>query len=280
MLRNVASRVAWVGRTASMVFGLALVLALIFGALSVAVAHTGSAGLFHLNHNNLTTALTTLTGNVNGSALQVVNTNAGTNDTALNLSVQSGEAPMRVNSQTRVANLNAALAGQADSAASAAFASNAANSDKLDGKDSSELPGTVVQTKAITGNTSDAETFGTLVFVTIPVTMTTTSSTQQLVGVVSAPLKTDTNIVVMNYGLCYRQAGTTNPLVLFYGGNETVQAAVTTTTQTWTTAQTKVVGLAGSWDVGFCAQNSSNNAATLEGDGKASGWIEVVNPTP
>jgi hypothetical protein len=46
MLRKVASKVAWVGRTASMVFGLALVLALVFGALSVALAHTGSAGYF------------------------------------------------------------------------------------------------------------------------------------------------------------------------------------------------------------------------------------------
>ena len=37
MLRNTASKVAWVGRTASMVFGLALVMALVFGAVSVLV---------------------------------------------------------------------------------------------------------------------------------------------------------------------------------------------------------------------------------------------------
>jgi hypothetical protein len=213
---------------------------------------------------------------------EVQNNDAGADDTALSLKVQANEPPMRINSQARVANLNAALAGRADSAASADFAdnaNNAQNADRLDGKNISELPGTVVQTEAITGNTTDTVPFGTLVFVTNPVTVTTTSPTQQLVGVASAPLKTDTNIVVMNYGLCYRQAGTTNPLVLFYGGNDTVQATVTTTTQTWTTAQTTVVGLAGSWDVGFCAQNSSNNVATLKGDGKASGWIEVVNPT-
>jgi len=280
MLRKVASKVAWVGRSASMVFGLALVLALIVGVASMAFGANG--GNFILGRTNVATIVTRLAGpdGVNGAMFEVINNNAGTDDTALSLKVQPGEPPMKVNSQTRVANLNAALASQADSAASAAFASNAANSDKLDGKDSSELPGTVVQTKGITGNTSDVETFGTLVFVTNPVTVTTTSATQQLVGVVSAPLKTDTSIVVMNYGLCYRQAGTTNPLVLFYGGNDTVQATVTTATQTWTTAQTKVVGLAGSWDVGFCAQNSSNNAATLKGDGKANGWIEVVNPTP
>lgn len=40
MLRSAASKVAWVGRTASMVFGLALVLALIFGVASMAAGAT------------------------------------------------------------------------------------------------------------------------------------------------------------------------------------------------------------------------------------------------
>jgi hypothetical protein len=38
MLRTVASKVAWVGRTASMVFGLALVLALVLGIATMALA--------------------------------------------------------------------------------------------------------------------------------------------------------------------------------------------------------------------------------------------------
>jgi len=268
----------WVGRATVFLVGLAVILAVVFGVASAAFGANG--GNFLLGRTNVATLITRLAGpdGVNGAMFEVQNNNAGADDTALSLKVQSGEPPMSVNSQTRVANLNAALAGRADSAASADLASNAADSDKLDGKDSSELPGTVVQTKAITGNTSDVATFGTLVFVTNPVTVTTTS-TQQIVGVVSAPLNADGGTVVMNYGLCYRQAGTTNPLVLFYGGSDTVQGTVTNITQSWTTAQTKVVGLAGSWEVGFCAQNSSNNAATLKGDGKAGGWIEVVNPT-
>ena len=36
MVRNALSKVAWVGRTASMVFGLALVLALVFGVAAMA----------------------------------------------------------------------------------------------------------------------------------------------------------------------------------------------------------------------------------------------------
>lgn len=279
MVRSTVKKVMWVGRATVFLVGLTVILALVFGIASAAFGANG--GNFLLGRTNVATLITRLAGpeGVNGAMFEVQNNNAGADDTALSLKVQANEPPMKVNSQTRVANLNAALAGQADSAASAAFASNAADSDKLDGKDSSELPGTVVQTKAITGNTSDVTTFSTLVFVTNPVTVTTTSSTQQLVGVVSAPIKTNTSIISMNYGLCYRQAGTTNALNLFYGGSDTVQGTVTTTTQSWTTAQTKVVGLAGTWEVGFCAANSSNNAANLMGDGKASGWIEVVNPT-
>jgi len=52
-------------------------------------------------------ALTKLTGNVNGAAMQVENPNTGTDDTALSLAVQPGEAPKTVNSDTKVANLNA-----------------------------------------------------------------------------------------------------------------------------------------------------------------------------
>jgi hypothetical protein len=42
-------------------------------------------------------------------------------------------------------------------------------------------------------------------------------------------------------------------------------------------------GAGGSGHVGsrfLCAQNGENNAVTLGGAGSASGWIEVVNPTP
>lgn len=53
---------------------------------------------------------------MNGPTLKLVNKNAGTDDTALRLEVQPGEAPISVNSSTRVDSLN---------------------SDQVDGKDSS-----------------------------------------------------------------------------------------------------------------------------------------------
>ena len=116
MLRSVGSKVAWVGRTASMVFGIALVLALVFGVASMALGANGQAWI--LGQNNAATAITKLAGaaGVDGPLLQLTNNNADANDTALDLRVQAGEAPMSVNSDTKVADLNA---------------------DRLDGKDQS-----------------------------------------------------------------------------------------------------------------------------------------------
>ncbi len=105
MLRSAASKVMWVGRATVFAVGLAVILALVFGAASVAFGATG--GNFVLGQTNVASALTKLTGNVNGAAMQVANTNPGLNDQALNLTVNPGEAPMRVNSDGRVTNLNA-----------------------------------------------------------------------------------------------------------------------------------------------------------------------------
>jgi hypothetical protein len=99
-----------------MVFGLALVLALVFGVASMALGANGQAWI--LGRGNAATAITKLAGaaGVDGPMLQLINNNAGANDTALDLRVQAGEAPMSVNSGTKVADLN---------------------SDRLDGKDQS-----------------------------------------------------------------------------------------------------------------------------------------------
>src|SRR5215210_8342287 len=107
MLRKVASKVAWVGRSASMVFGLALVLALIVGVASMAFGANG--GNFILGRTNVATIVTRLAGpdGVNGAMFEVQNNNAGTDDTALSLKVQPGEPPMQVDSPTKVTNLNA-----------------------------------------------------------------------------------------------------------------------------------------------------------------------------
>ena len=62
-----------------------------------------------LGQNNAATAVTKLAGavGVDGPMLQLINNNADPDDTALDLRVQAGEAPLSVNSDTKVANLNA-----------------------------------------------------------------------------------------------------------------------------------------------------------------------------
>jgi hypothetical protein len=89
-------------------------------ALFVALSGVGIAGngqsLILGKSDNTATLKTGLSAPINDKALQLTNTNTGTNATALGLTVASGHAPFTVSSQTRVANLNA---------------------DKLDGIDSS-----------------------------------------------------------------------------------------------------------------------------------------------
>jgi hypothetical protein len=103
-----------------MVFGLALVLALVLGVAGMAFGANGQNFILG-KLNNAATSVTGLVGTVDGgAALRVTNPNSGTNDTALDLRVQAGEAPMRVNSAAKVANLNA---------------------DKLDGLEPSQIKG-------------------------------------------------------------------------------------------------------------------------------------------
>jgi hypothetical protein len=145
-----------VGRTASMVFGLALVLALIFGLASAALSATGSN--FVLGKANEATTVTKLTSTVAGPALTLVNQSTDAAATALNINVASGNAPLRVNAASGTAtNLSAdeldgkdssafyaqgakvSDSSHADRADSAASATSAADADLLDGKDSSEF---------------------------------------------------------------------------------------------------------------------------------------------
>ncbi|MGH3087858.1 MAG: hypothetical protein ACRDSJ_11150 [Rubrobacteraceae bacterium] len=270
MMKSISSKVMWIGRATVFLIGLSVILAVVMGVASMAFAKNGKP--FILGKNNVASAITTLIKQGPGPAL--------------NLRVDSGP-PLKVNSAEVVPNLNADKLDGRDASTFADGAGGvASNADELDGKDSDELPGAVAQMAAIKGDTSDAEPFGALVFVTDPVTLTTTSSTQRFVGVVSAPLKivadpgTGEGPLEFRYGLCYRQAGTTNPLAPFYSGPDEARGTATTTPTSWTAAQTRVPGLVSAWEVGFCARNGSNQFQTLTGAGTANGWIEVVNPSP
>lgn len=116
MLKSAIGKVLWVGRAAATVFGLALVLALVFGVASAALA--GNLDPLKIGSlKNVATKTTALVGKVaTGSALVVNNPSGGS---ALGLQVNAGRAPLTVNPEAGTAtNLDA---------------------DKLDGLDSSDL---------------------------------------------------------------------------------------------------------------------------------------------
>ena len=103
MLRNAASKVMWVGRATVFVVGLAVIVALVLGAATAAFGANGD--VFRIGQSNFASAVSVLDKSGAGPALSLL--------------VDSGP-PLAVNSQGKVANLNA---------------------DKLDGLDSAQLGG-------------------------------------------------------------------------------------------------------------------------------------------
>lgn len=123
MLNRIASKAVRLARGTALALGATVMLALILGVATTALAGTGVGATFNLGKVNSVNAMSKLVGNVASSVLVVDNNGAGT---ALDLQVgpsttapaDKSVAPMKVDSQARVNNLNA---------------------DELDGKDSSEF---------------------------------------------------------------------------------------------------------------------------------------------
>ena len=155
MTRTIFSKVMWVGRATVFLVGLAVILALVFGVATTALAGTGVGASFNLGKTNTVNAISKLVGSTASSMLMVDNNGTGT---ALDLKVGDPNAapatkqvaPMKVDSQAEVANLNAQFAGQADNAAhadsadsatNATSAAEAGNADTLDNMDSTAFLG-------------------------------------------------------------------------------------------------------------------------------------------
>lgn len=118
-------------RTTSMVVGLAVTLALVVGVASLAGARAPSGG---------ETASAVLKGVSNTATTVTTLINNGTGP-ALNLRVQPGSAPLAVNSNTVVTNLNADSLDGKDATDFVRTNGKAADSDLLDGRDSTSFLG-------------------------------------------------------------------------------------------------------------------------------------------
>ena len=120
MSRSTLSKVVSLGRAMVLAVGLATMMAALLAVASMAFAGNGDPWI--LGQLNSATAITRLAGGggVDGPMLRVTNNDAGSDDTALDLNVQSGEPPMTVDSQQKVTDLNA---DRLDGMNSSAFAS-------------------------------------------------------------------------------------------------------------------------------------------------------------
>jgi hypothetical protein len=120
MTKTVFKKVVLLGRATTFMVGLAVILALTVGVVSTALAGTGVGSAFNLGKTNTVSAISKLVGSVAGPSLLIDNNSTNSAATALDLQVEAGKAPMKVNSAAKVANLNA---------------------DKLDGMDAGQLQG-------------------------------------------------------------------------------------------------------------------------------------------
>lgn len=109
MVRSVLGKVMWVGRATVFLVGLAVTLALVVGLATAALAGKGVGATFNLGKLNTVNRISQLVGSTDNAMLRVDNNNAGANATALDLQVEPGLTPMKVNSSTQVDNLNADL---------------------------------------------------------------------------------------------------------------------------------------------------------------------------
>jgi hypothetical protein len=189
MIRSAAGKVAWLARATTTLLGLAIMLALVFGVATTAMSATG--GNFLLGKANGADRTSKLTASVAGPALTLVNQSTEAAATALNISVASGKAPIKVNAAAGTATYlsadeldgkdsadfyaagskvadsshadqadsatNATNAQNAESATTADSATNADNAELLDNKDSSAFQPSFKSTVVVSPVGTDSE---------------------------------------------------------------------------------------------------------------------------
>ena len=287
MIRSALGKVAWVGRTASMVFGLALVMALVFGAASVALA--GNLDPLKIGSlKNVATKTTQLVGKVvSGEALVVKNPSGGS---ALGLSVgdpladpaTKAVAPMKVDSQAKVENLNA---DQLDGLDSTEFARALHNHDDryyTEGEVNTALSGkantnhqhsTTIRPFSGYVGSNIAGSSSAWVFAG-PSTQVTLSTGQRITGsaVGVLALSSGTAAQPVNVGLCY-QPSSGGAISNFVGLNDT--RTIVGDRRDTISAAASVAPAAGTYNVGFCVHNVG--PAALTNNDYVNGWVMVTN---
>ena len=101
--KTILARIWWLGRGTATMMGVAVMLAFTVGLASTALAGTGIGARFDLGKTNTVSAVSKLVGNVAGASLLIVNNATNASATALELRVEPGKAPMKVNPEAGTA---------------------------------------------------------------------------------------------------------------------------------------------------------------------------------
>lgn len=159
-MKGILSKTVRVVRAAALGVGLAVVLVVMLGLATTALA-AAPGDPFRLGRVNLIDKISVLRGEADATMLRIVNRGEGT---ALQLFVQRGEPPMRVNSVAKVPRLNADRVDGKHAGAFLPRNGKAADADRLDGEDASgfyrygeEIPSGATVTGAFGGHEQDAE---------------------------------------------------------------------------------------------------------------------------
>jgi hypothetical protein len=134
--KKVLSGVLRLGRGAATVMGLAMLLALVLGVGTTALA-AASGDPLKLGRTNTIDKISKLVGDTSAAMLRIDNNSTGPGATALDLQVEPGKPPMEVNSSTEVQGMNV---------------------DEVDGKSASEFLGygeTAFDARAVDGKSAD-----------------------------------------------------------------------------------------------------------------------------
>ncbi len=259
MIRSAVSKVMWVGRATIFMVGLAVVLFLTLAIVADAADARKRVPAIKKGVVNTVSSMTTLVGSIANPILKLDNNGTGT---ALQLEVGARKAPLTVNQ---------------DSGAPEAGTATGLSADKLDGMEPGQLPGSIASVTTINTFPGIPFDLGTSSagwkFVGAPETGITTTASQRLVGAAEVPLG-DPTATSFNYDLCYRASGGTT-LTNFSGANPS--AATLTTTDVVYTATSSVAPGAGTWDVGFCVIQATNDTRDAQRVSYVNGWVMVVN---
>lgn len=137
-MKKVLSVTLRMARGTATAMGLAVMLAVVFGVGTTALAAV-PGDPFKLGRINAIGKITQLVGSADSAMLKIVNDSKGPNATALDLQVDPKKPPLKVSSFTKVEKLNADLLDGQSADQFVPLGGTAFNSDNLDGKDSTSF---------------------------------------------------------------------------------------------------------------------------------------------